>query len=123
MTRMEAFNLAKAEIKTYGFPVKRASLELSEKPPEGVFYSLFQNPKTGEMLCRTYMYDKEEKTVSFIQVLNPIALGLRNPALVRAYLENGNFIYRNALTQTKVDPKEENGIISLFSTKLLKIPI
>lgn len=122
MTRLEAFNLAKAEIETFGFTVKRVCLNLPTEAPTGTFYAFFENPITGEMLCRTYFYDREERGISFVEVLNPKLLKLRNPALVQAYLENGNFIYRNVITATIKNPKEENGVISLFRTRMLSMP-
>ncbi|MBQ6510997.1 hypothetical protein IJI94_03500 [Candidatus Saccharibacteria bacterium] len=116
MTRMQAFNLAEAEIKDYyKLPVKKVCLDLPTKATEGTFFAFFENPVTGKMLCRTYLYDRKEKSVSFVEVLNPLSLKLRNPALVEAYLENGSFLYRNTISHTKFE--EEHGVISMFKTK------
>lgn len=128
MTRMEAFVLAESEIKDYyKLPVKKVCLDLPTKATEGTFFAFFENPVTGKMLCRTYRYDKEktgETTVSFVEVLNPLALKLRNPALVQAYLENGNFLYRDTAYHTTFEPQKENEkIISMFKTRMVTRPV
>lgn len=126
MTQLiDAYEKALAEIETYGYEVKEVCLKLPERPTIGTFFSFFENPATGDMLCRTYMHGDEtsEKSVSFVRVLNPMCLKLRNQALVWQYLENGVFMYRHSQTQTTREINEKNGVISLYKTRMLQRPI
>ena len=126
MTNMEAFNLAKIEIETFGFEVNKVRLKLPTEVPEGRFFALFQNPKTKQTLFRTYRYEQEKPTVSFVEIVNPDSIRAQNEPLFKAYLENGRFLYRNSVTYTEKlsRPKtNKDGTISLSVTKMVSIPL
>ena len=123
MTGAEAFDFAKAEIETFGFPVRKVKLELPKKAPDGTFYAFFFNPSTGEALCRAYLYDRgEQKTVSFVEIVNFEILKKENPSLVTTFLENGKFLYRGS--KIKKINQQSGNIISLFpKNKLEAVPV
>ncbi len=126
MTRAEAFEIAMAEIKKYGYNVQTRKIQIP-KPGElkdGAFFSFFEDPKTGDGFCRTYIFDiGKEQTVSFFKIKNYDEWKEKTPVLVENYLTNGVFLYRNSNTDRKVKTETNGNIISLiFSRELDRVP-